>query len=596
MNAAPPEHEHEPRADAALFAWLAWAGLLAVSAGFVARYGSSVPVWDDFDVLGRTLGDEPVTIEWLWSQHNEHRVPLPRLILIGLDRVFGPDARAGMGFSVAVLAVAAAALMRAVARRRGGSSYADALFPLVLLGPGHHANLLWSWQLPFTVGTALFLGIVSRIVTLRDERLGLARAATIGTLLALLPLCAANGVALVPALAFWLATEAVRRFRGGQRREALALALAVLPGAALAWLYFRGYQATAQHPAARSLDEPLRVLLQFLALGLGPGASAFWEPAGFVMLGAFTVAVVFLATRLVASPGERSALGGLLASLLAFGALAAGLAWGRAGSGERAGLEPRYVTLASPAMCLLYLTAQRFPRRGVRTFVAMVLFTTTCVLAWPNAEIGITAGSDRAQRFAGLEADIHAGAPPSLILRRHVPFLHPSPDALAEWLPVFRRNRVGPFAALRAEPELRKVALPITPVRLHQARQDGDTFTLTGIDPQITFALPRTTRVVGVRLAYDLETPDAAPAHFRASWRTLAQPSFAADRSFSRWALPAGRDLSTTFWLHDPVDELQIQPDTRPGTFRIRSLTLLVAPGEAPSPASHHSRPATTRE
>ncbi len=54
--------------------------MLAAALAFVANYGNNVPSWDDWDMNPDADGQQPVTTTWLWSQHNEHRIPVPRLI------------------------------------------------------------------------------------------------------------------------------------------------------------------------------------------------------------------------------------------------------------------------------------------------------------------------------------------------------------------------------------------------------------------------------------------------------------------------------------------------------------------------------------
>ena len=50
------------------FVWGVW-GLLTVTAfGFVARYGTNVPTWDDYHIVGPLIGARPVTLDWLWEQ------------------------------------------------------------------------------------------------------------------------------------------------------------------------------------------------------------------------------------------------------------------------------------------------------------------------------------------------------------------------------------------------------------------------------------------------------------------------------------------------------------------------------------------------
>ena len=56
-----------------------WLALLVAALTFVDRYGSNVPSWDGWDMVPTLTGHQPITAEWLWSQHNEHRVPLPGL-------------------------------------------------------------------------------------------------------------------------------------------------------------------------------------------------------------------------------------------------------------------------------------------------------------------------------------------------------------------------------------------------------------------------------------------------------------------------------------------------------------------------------------
>jgi hypothetical protein len=196
-------------------------------------------------------------------------------------------------------------------------------------------------------------------------------------------------------------------------------------------------------------------------------------------------------------------------------------------------------------------------------------------VSWPNAEAGLAAGRDRAARFAELERDIRAGAPPSLLAVRYSPFLHPSQDVLFEWMPRLRRAGIGPFAGLRDEPPAREQALPVEPASLRLATRQGDTFTITGVDPQIAFRLPRPAFVYGIRLRYDHQGADGSPARFRLSWQQPGQGGYSLSQSCSNWALPTGRDRETTVWIHDTIDAFSIQPDNRPCTFRLRSITLL---------------------
>src|ERR1041385_2530768 len=52
----------------------------------VVFYDLDVPWQDDFLHLPYLTGTKPLTLRWLWSQHNEHRLPLPRLLMVCLWR------------------------------------------------------------------------------------------------------------------------------------------------------------------------------------------------------------------------------------------------------------------------------------------------------------------------------------------------------------------------------------------------------------------------------------------------------------------------------------------------------------------------------
>ena len=54
---------------------------------FFIRYTSrNIPFFEEFGLVPAVTGHEPVTVSWAWQQSNEHRLFLPRLILVGLMR------------------------------------------------------------------------------------------------------------------------------------------------------------------------------------------------------------------------------------------------------------------------------------------------------------------------------------------------------------------------------------------------------------------------------------------------------------------------------------------------------------------------------
>ena len=133
-----------PEAGASAFVWGVCGLLTLALIGFVARYGSNVPKWDDFSIVPQLAGVRPVTLRWLWEQGNEHRIPLPKLIMLSASRLAGNDVRAEMYLSVLALSGLSAALIAVASKLAGGLRSSDALFPLLLLSVGQAANLLWA--------------------------------------------------------------------------------------------------------------------------------------------------------------------------------------------------------------------------------------------------------------------------------------------------------------------------------------------------------------------------------------------------------------------------------------------------------------------
>lgn len=122
---------------AAGFVWASWALAVSAALGLVLVFGSNVPYWDDWDMVPVLTGEQPVTLSYLWSQHNEHRLLLPRLALLGLLRLTGWDFRSGMVANVLLLGLLALGMIATARRVRGRMIYGDAFFPVVLLHWGH---------------------------------------------------------------------------------------------------------------------------------------------------------------------------------------------------------------------------------------------------------------------------------------------------------------------------------------------------------------------------------------------------------------------------------------------------------------------------
>src|SRR5262252_1502700 len=71
------------------FVWSVWGLMLAAALGFVVRFGSNVPYWDEWSMVPALTGEEHIDAHWFWQDRNGHRVPIPRLFLLALYKLTG---------------------------------------------------------------------------------------------------------------------------------------------------------------------------------------------------------------------------------------------------------------------------------------------------------------------------------------------------------------------------------------------------------------------------------------------------------------------------------------------------------------------------
>ncbi|MFL5576903.1 MAG: hypothetical protein ACJ79S_13135, partial [Gemmatimonadaceae bacterium] len=269
---------------ATIFVWSVWAALLLVVLVCIARYGHDVPLAEDWLMVAPLTGHEPSVARWLWAQNNEHRVPLPKLVYLGVLELAGGDFRAGMVVNTLIAALVAAAMMRTARRLRGGrTSYADAFFPATMLHLGHWENLVWGWQLQFVLSAALTCTLLLVVVRAAPTAPGARDSLVAAAALVLLPLSGANGLIFAVAMAPWAAYAGAREARGGvtpgARRAGRALVGAVGVALVLVGVYFIDWYSPPWNPPNPGKRESLLTAVKFAAMAFGPVASHWWTLA-----------------------------------------------------------------------------------------------------------------------------------------------------------------------------------------------------------------------------------------------------------------------------------------------------------------------------
>lgn len=572
---------------------LAWAATTLAALWLIRSYGSNVPYTDGWDMVPTLTREQPITLEWLWSQHNEHRVPLPRLLLLALHGA-GIDFRYPMIFNALATAALALALVVGLERARGAPALTDAFVPVALLHLGHAVNLLWGWQVQFYAST-LLVGLVL-LALLRASHDPTRTAVGVGVAALLLPLCGGNGVGLVPPLAAWAAWVGLRHRRAlvpGTRRRAHAAIAVAAASAALAVLYFVGYEPVPYHPSNPGIAGKVLAAAKVTTLGLGPGVQALWPLTGLAAGLVLAAAGVALAHGWREHPDQRERIGGLAALMAGLGAL--GLAIGS----SRDGFEPRYVLLMAPLWCAAYVAFTLYGPQRLAAGGRAALLVGALALLVPNTRSGVNYAWYMREAMRAFERDMRKGVTADLLVARHAGWLHPHHDVLDDYMPMLRRAGVGAFRALQDPPPLREVPFPLVPTSTRELEWSGNRARLTGDGPSAVFTLPEGQRARGLRLRYRHKNLAGTAPHVKVFWRGPGQ-EFAHARSWkssatgdrANWERIAwtriGHDATTMHVRLDdvPITAVRLDPDLRPGEFELLELVLLCAPDDGAAEAS----------
>jgi hypothetical protein len=442
---------------AALFVYSVWGLALAFALGLVAHFGHNAPFNDDFAIIPWWTGERPITLSWLWEPHNEHRIALPKLVLLALASISGGDFRAGMYFNVLALGGLALALVVVAKKLRGRLKFTDAVLPMACLHWGHYDNFLWCFQVGFVVPVVLTGSLLLIIVTSKSP-FPTVRAFLAGVCLVLLGFCGAPGIAFVPGMACWLGYCGLHTWREGSARgKRNGIAMLAFTGTALlvVGLYFVQLK-TVSHPQV-GLWAQLRVSSEVLSLMCGLMAEGSWPylAVGLVALSLFSAA--FLVREWFYSPGNRVRTLGLFFFLGSMAVLALGIAWGRAWMeqwfGPRlVGFAPRYVTLAAPLLVCLYYVWQVLPC-FYADVIHMVLFMTLCAGLPVDVQRAYAYAHVRHQALSAFEKDLAAGTPSRELAKRYnglfLVFPLRPPEFLEKYLYRLHQAGIRPWKDMR---------------------------------------------------------------------------------------------------------------------------------------------------
>jgi hypothetical protein len=400
----------------AFWAWSIWAAVSVAGLCFVAIFSLQFPFGDEWEWMGRVSGSEPVTFSWLWSQHNEHRMFVPRLIYLGLGWLTNFDFRAGSFFSVFILSGLSFAAMATARKLRGQTRLYDAFFPLFLMHWGQSENLIWGFQLNFMTSLVLE-GCILLLVARCGKTCSVRSSILLSLCLVLLGLCGSYGIVYLPPMVCFMAYAAFGKWRSGEsnaRRSALAmLTLAALP-ALLVVVYLQGLHAGVATPR---LNDITRTVIQFMSTGIGVSAKAIWPFSGIISFLAVFILIKYGLTGFFEQPKNRLRAAGYLMFFGGFFALALSIGMGR--GGELIGFEPRYVTLAIPIFPLLFFLCDTCESLSFKKYIPRALFGLSIVVFCINVPKGVSYSTHMWNHVAKYLQDMRDGVPPEALSLRY---------------------------------------------------------------------------------------------------------------------------------------------------------------------------------
>jgi hypothetical protein len=332
---------------ARLLVWGSWTAGLVSSLTVVLLNARNFPVYEDWKLVPALAGHQDHFLSWLWSPVNTHRVPLPRLIYLGLLELW-PDFRVGMVFNILLLGLIAAAFIFYLRRLRGRTRWTDAFFPVAFLSLGNWANMGFSWLLMWVVAAALACGLLLGIVPTGE--LSTRRALVVCVCLVAIPLTGATALPFALLVSLALLTK----LRRSRPRIRVMLIASICVSLAITAVSFVGLQHPAGIPPSPSLWATLETTAKFIALAVGPAAGAWWFVSALAVISAIVGAAVVLFRARGAGTWP------LVAFLLGGFVIAVEIGNDRAGNLPQWGMLDYYPLAALPALCCAYIAYDRF--------------------------------------------------------------------------------------------------------------------------------------------------------------------------------------------------------------------------------------------
>lgn len=134
--------------------WTPWCLLVLATALTVSlswRSTRPFPFMDEYALTDAIAAEELPPWSWFWRQHNEHRIPLPKLALVTIGKWTDANGQIATLVSVLLAAGSATMMLLMIRKLRGSTQVWDAAVPLTFLHLAHGQTLIEPFQLHWTI-------------------------------------------------------------------------------------------------------------------------------------------------------------------------------------------------------------------------------------------------------------------------------------------------------------------------------------------------------------------------------------------------------------------------------------------------------------
>jgi hypothetical protein len=420
----------------ATFVWLVWAASTFIPIYTTSIYGTRLPFSDDWNLVPIITRHDPMSLAWLWAQHNEHRIVIPKLVFIILYRATNADFRSVVYVNIFLLSFLSAASILVLRSVRGRTLYFDAFYPLFLMHLGQFA-FFWGFELQFTLVTTLVC-LISIVFIYSGPTLNSSASILAGSFLILLPVSGGNGLLYVPGIAVWMVIRATCRVGGlagqgnpvmrfvrvGSPSPAARRAQIIMLGSAAASIaisiaYFAGYKRISR--PAPDILHLMSQTLHVLGAGFGQLPDGFWPLFGVasaILVAASFAYAVLVGSNRQQSPMLRCRTIDIAAFMIAFMPVALGVAFGRGGQASFA--ISHYATLALPILYWSFMSWNLGMSRLPAKFIQAVLCAIMCIFWIKYVNIGVHNAKDRILKMAEIEREFKGGVATDIMVDRHI--------------------------------------------------------------------------------------------------------------------------------------------------------------------------------